>query len=164
MRIKALFVALIFLISSNVFAQDVFNGCGMEGDAKVAHVKQLNLLKNRYSLPKTADFNQKITLKAMLEAGDDTNRWNDAQAGEIVGYVHDVIKGAVESVNCRPKDPYYRDTHIEIILDPDHDEATERVIVEVTPRLRSSIPAAPAYSPGKLFEDSLTNKRTSSAG
>jgi hypothetical protein len=49
--------------------------------------------------------------------------------------VVDVLVGGIESCNCSAKAHIDRDTHIELGLTADAAE-TERVIVEVTPRLR----------------------------
>lgn len=118
-------------------ALETFNGCGMEGDASNPAVRELNLLKNRYTAPEPQQIDPNVTLAAILEPGDDRTRWNDHHAGEITGYVWDVKVGGVETVNCRASDPPDRDTHIELVLDPMSGSEARRVIVEVTPRWRS---------------------------
>jgi len=115
---------------------DVFNDCPMEGDAVKQNVRQLNLLKNRYSFPQSSDFNHDITLQKLLNPGNDANRWNTYQAAEITGYIYDVKPGGVETCNCKTKDIEKRDTHIEMVLNPMQSGSTQRVIVEVTPRFR----------------------------
>jgi hypothetical protein len=122
--------------SSPVGGQEVYNGCRVEGDAKSVAVQALNRLKNRYSAPALHDFDRSVTLAAMLAPGFDENRWKDTKAAEIIGYVHDVKVGGVESSNCGAKDPLYRDTHIELVLDPMNAGGPKRLIVEVTPRWR----------------------------
>jgi len=109
----------------------------MEGDASNPAVRELNLLKNRYIAPEAQQIDSRVTLTAMLEPGDDRTRWNDHHAAEISGYVWDVKVGGVETVNCHAYDPPERDTHIELVLDPMNGPEDRRVIVEVTPRLRS---------------------------
>ncbi|MHB8069163.1 MAG: hypothetical protein ACYDIC_14835 [Desulfobaccales bacterium] len=136
MWVRILLALTLLLFTSQVFAQEVFNNCPMEGDAKKAAVRHLNRLKNRYRAPQPEDFNRDITLKAMLVPGDDDNRWKDSQAGEITGYVFEVKGGEEETCNCHAKENEYQDTHIELILDPRQTEKTKRVIVEVTPRWR----------------------------
>ncbi|HXJ04095.1 MAG TPA: hypothetical protein VNH65_03300 [Candidatus Acidoferrum sp.] len=118
-------------------ALETYNGCGMEGDASNPAVRELNLLKNRYTAPDPQQIDPRVTLDAMLDPGDDRGRWNDRHAAEITGYVWDVKVGGVETVNCRATDPPDRDTHIELVLDPLNSSETRRVIVEVTPRWRS---------------------------
>jgi hypothetical protein len=105
----------------------------MEGDARAANARALNLLKNRYEAPTW--LNPAITLSAMLAPGDDRSRWKVRDGAEVVGYVADVKVGGVETCNCHARDPLDRDTHIELCLDPMDGEA-QRVIVEVTPRWR----------------------------
>ncbi len=134
-------VGMLLLISvalsySLANGQEVYHGCRMEGDAKSVSVQHLNLLKNRYHAPAPGDFDRAVTLQAMLVPGYDENRWKDTKAAEIIGYVHDVKVGGVESCNCHAKDPLYRDTHIELVLDPMNAGGSKRLIVEVTPRWR----------------------------
>lgn len=119
-------------------ALENFHGCGMEGDASSASVRQLNLLKNRYAAPEPQQMDAGVTLAAMLEPGDDRYRWNDHHAAEITGYVWDVKVGGVETVNCHATEPVERDTHIELVLDPMNSGEDHRVIVEVTPRIRAT--------------------------
>lgn len=78
----------------------------------------------------------KVTLAALMAPGDDTSRFDDKRGATIEGYVADVKVGGVESVNCHTHDPKYRDTHVELTLDPLHDNETKHVIVEVTPQWR----------------------------
>jgi hypothetical protein len=133
---KTKLLLLVLLLSSSLLAQDVINNCGMEGKTKIERIKALNRKKNRYNLPSASDFNKKVTLKAMLAQGDDTNRWKETDAAELTGYVVGVSKGSVETCNCGTKDLQYQDTHIELLLDTKNHDNTRRVIVEVTPRLR----------------------------
>jgi hypothetical protein len=118
-------------------AFETFNGCGMEGDAASHAVRELNLLKNRYTAPEPQQIDPSVSLAAMLEPGDDRTRWNDHHGAEITGYVWDVKVGGVETVNCHAPDPPDRDTHIELVLDPMNGSEDRRVIVEVTPRSRA---------------------------
>jgi len=128
---------LIILFSAVIFPQEIYNGCGMEGKAKSERVKLLNGLKNRYNFPGKNDFDKSVGLKAVLQPGDDENRWNEHKAAEITGYVYNVKPGCVESCNCYAKDKLFRDTHIELVLDPNISRENKRMIVEVTPRLRA---------------------------
>jgi hypothetical protein len=116
---------------------ETFNGCGMEGDATNPAIRELNLLKNRYTAPEPQQIEQRVTLAAMLEPGDDRGRWNDHRAAEITGYVWDVKVGGLKTVNCHAADPSGRDTHIELVFDPMNGSENRRVIVEVTPRSRA---------------------------
>jgi hypothetical protein len=118
---------------------EIYHGCGMEGDARSQGVQALNRLKNRYAAPQQID--PVITLAAMLAPGRDTGRWKVKQGAEIVGYVFDVKVGGIESTNCHVRAAEQRDTHIELVLDPMAGSPTQRVIVEVTPRLRGIMSA-----------------------
>src|SRR5215469_6751798 len=115
---------------------EIFNGCGMEGDARSLGVRALDRLKNRYTQPTPEQIDSRITLAAILAPGDDMSRWKVKEGAEIVGYVWDVKRGGIESTNCRARDDLDRDTHIELVLDPMRSDSSARMIVEVTPRWR----------------------------
>lgn len=126
-------------------APSAYHSCALEGNPSpngpnVAALRLLNEQKNRWHAPADADIDPTFTLAALLQPGNDDNRFNDSKAGEIEGWVVNVKVGGVETVNCRATDPLYRDTHIEVA---DHMGApeTERVIVEVTPRWRAAMQA-----------------------
>jgi hypothetical protein len=133
---------LILLLITNLFGQDYYNDCSLQGTAKSIKLQNFNRLKNRYVAPRSEDFDRSITLEQMLEKGDDAKRFTNSQAAEITGYVHDVKVGGVETCNCGAKDPLYRDTHIELVLDPMDSEGTKVVIAEVTPRWRAMMKQA----------------------
>ena len=139
-------IVLCLSLSIPTFAQnkdssslEIYNGCGMEGDARSPGVQALNRLKNRYTAPQQID--PAITLAAMLAPGRDTGRWKVKQGAEIVGYVLDVKVGGIESTNCHARAAEQRDTHIELVFDPMAASPTQRVIVEVTPRWRAIMAA-----------------------
>jgi hypothetical protein len=115
---------------------DVLDGCGMEGSSKIASVKKLNRLKNRYTVPQDSQINRSITLRAMLAPGDDKLRWNSNDAMEITGYVLDIKPGGSETCNCAKKDPAHKDAHIELVLHSTDTLLTQSVVVEVTPRFQ----------------------------
>ena len=130
-----------FLIAAPLAAQDTFHGCGMKGTAKPAAIKAVNQLKNRYTAPADQDVDAGVTLTAILAPGDDTDRFNEDNAAEIVGYVYDVKPGGKETCNCGATDPALRDTHIELVPSLTLNDKTHRVIVEVTPRWREMMAA-----------------------
>jgi hypothetical protein len=114
-----------------------FHGCGREGDARSLAVRALDRLKNRYTAPRQNEIDPKITLEEILAPGNDVSRWKVKQGAAIVGYVWDVKRGGIESVNCHARDDADRDTHLELVLDPMNGGASRRMIVEViTPRWR----------------------------
>ncbi len=117
----------------------ILAACPVEGDARNPQVKALNLLKRRMTTPAVADMDNQVTLTAMVAPGDDTSRFDTKKGATIEGYVADVKVGGVETVNCHTHDPQYRDTHIELTLDPLHDAENKHVIVEVTPQWREQM-------------------------
>jgi hypothetical protein len=116
----------------------ILAACPVQGDAKDAKARELNPLKRRMNTPGASDLDPKVSLSAILAPGEDRNRWDQRKAGVISGYVADVKVGGVESVNCHTKDPLYRDTHIEVVLNP-NDGEDKYVIVEVTPQWREAM-------------------------
>lgn len=135
----AFLVAFVLLFSPLLMAQEVIliNGepCGIHGNAKNPEIIALNVYKNRYTAPNRADFNTAVNLDALLNSGD-PNQFSQQKAAVVRGYVYDVKIGGIETCNCKAKDALYRDTHIEITPDENHTDAKDRLIVEVTPRLR----------------------------
>jgi hypothetical protein len=107
--------------------------CPVEGGALSAEARAFVRLKNRTESPAPEDFDERVTLEALLRPGDDRGRWSEARAAAVEGYVVGVASGGVESANCYSLTS--RDTHI--YLAPTR-EATTRgaVVVEVTPRMR----------------------------
>ncbi len=114
----------------------VLANCPAGGDARSATVRALNELKRRINGPTSRDLDLRVTLAAMVAPGDDTARWSEQRGATIEGYVAGVKIGGVESVNCHTHDPNYRDTHIELTLDPMKGDERTYVIVEVTPQIR----------------------------
>src|SRR5262249_19355423 len=123
--------------------QDVRTGsdgtmCGLEGTAVSAAGKALNRLKNRWQPPKADDIDPDVTLAALLAPGDDLDRFSEEKGARVAGFVVAVKVGGKETCNCKATAQLDRDTHIELSLSNDAPE-TQRVIVEVTPRLRDRL-------------------------
>lgn len=118
---------------------EIFHGCPMEGSATTASARALNVQKNRFTDPVASDMNSAATLTAILQPGDDSTRWTTATAAEVVGRVHDVKLGRVETVNCRASEHELRDTHIELVLAATDSAPARRVVAEITPRWRHSM-------------------------
>ena len=115
---------------------DVFHGCALERTAQHESRKELNRLKNRGTVRQAALIASSLTLTAMLQPGDDTNRWSTDSGAVIEGYVLHVKPGGQETVNCGEAEDLYRDTHIEITPSGTDTLKRRRIIVEVTPRWR----------------------------
>jgi hypothetical protein len=121
--------------------EDEESECPLEGSAKSEEVKSLNILKNRTAFPTSTDFDTSISLSSILAEGNDKDRWQSASAARIQGYVANVKPGGIETCNCKSKNIDDRDTHIEILLNPNSDDKIKRLIVEVTPRMRKLMKA-----------------------
>ena len=107
--------------------------CPNAGIALTTRARNLHRLKNRTSIPTATDFDSTITLDALLQPGDDTNRWSNNRAARLQGEVIDVAYARPEATNCF--NPCRRDIHITVAT---HKGATKReqVIVEVTPNFQ----------------------------
>lgn len=113
-----------FILASN---------CPAMGIALTSKAMHLHRLKNRTALPVDADFEPRVRLYSLLQAGDDGGRWSVERAARVEGEVIDVAYARPEATNCFH--PCRRDIHINIAT---HKGAAmnEQVVVEVTPKLR----------------------------
>lgn len=116
------------------------DSCPPEGSTKKMVVQALNRDKNRFEAPSVDDVDTDVTLAAMLAPGEDEQRFDQKRAARVVGFVVDVKVGGRETCNCGATNPIDRDTHIELALSPDA-PPNQRIIVEVTPRLRKQMKA-----------------------
>lgn len=111
----------------------VERNCPSAGIALTSETRRLHRLKNRTALPREADFDSRVTLAALLQPGDDRNRWSTDRAARVQGQVIDVAYAGSEAANCFS--PCRRDIHI-LIATRDGATKSEQVVVEVTPKLR----------------------------
>lgn len=137
---KALFIPLLlFSLYTSAQAVIAIDGvrCDVHGSAKAgSRAYYINALKNRYTFPRSTDFDKSITFPALIQSAD-PNQFSTDKAVRLQGYVFNVKVGGVESCNCKTKDPAFRDTHIELTPDETHTGPQYRLIAEVTPRLRA---------------------------
>jgi len=131
-RRTLLFVGVVVALTVAVWIVLARN-CPDAGIALTATARYLHRLKNRTSLPQTADFDSRVTLDALLQPGDDAGRWSNDRAARIQGQVIDVGYARPEATNCYS--PCRRDIHI-LIANHNGAAKTEEVVVEVTPNLR----------------------------
>jgi hypothetical protein len=145
-------------------AQDVYHNCGMSGRTNVVRIKALNRQKNRYVAPSHQQIDSNISLRAMLQPGNDANRFRTDRAAVIVGYVVSAKPGGIESCNCWAKEVKWRDTHIDVAMNPQEaSDKTRRVIVEVTPRWRA-IKAKPSATGRRVVDWSTPAPASSIVG
>ena len=107
--------------------------CPPTGAALSPSEREFMRLKNRDAEPSPRDFDDAVTLEALLRRGEDRERWSESRAGRVEGYVVEVVEGGVEAANCYSYRE--RDTHVHVALRADAPR-TEWVVVEVTPRSR----------------------------
>jgi hypothetical protein len=116
---------------------EVFNNCGLEGNASRPDIRDRNRLKNRQTAPQASDIDASITLQAILQPAPDETRFQDSDGATITGFVFDVKAGSTESVNCGSTTVEFKDTHIEVTLSSTDTDKTSRFIIEVTPKWRA---------------------------
>lgn len=107
--------------------------CPPPGCALSSERRALARLKNRTALPEGKDFDNRVTLEALLLPGEDEARWSSSRAATIEGYVVAVGDGAIEAANCFALGG--RDTHIDVALGMNA-PPRERMVAEITPRMR----------------------------
>jgi hypothetical protein len=134
-RKRAAGLTLIFLVSLTAVVQFVLpqRYCPPTGAALAPSGRELMRLKNRDAEPSPRDFDDGVTLEALLRRGEDRARWSESRAGRVEGYVVEVVEGGVEAANCYSYRE--RDTHVHVAPRADAPR-TEWVVVEVTPRAR----------------------------
>ena len=128
-RFKAIPISLLIVISIILLQLNILP----YGISFSRNMRALNKLKNRTLPPQEPDYDDRVTLAALLQPGDDSARWSETAAARVEGYVISVRDGSVESANCYSL--FRRDTHIEVALGRDA-SPQERVELEVTPRIR----------------------------
>ena len=119
---------MLSILLALVVSASPFPGCPAQGDNPTARIQHLDLLKNRAVAPAT--INPAVTLTALM-AGE---TWPDHTGATVKGYVVEVKRGGVESVNCHSK--AHQDTHIEISPYP-HPRHGHVMIVEYTPFVKA---------------------------
>lgn len=125
------FLVVIFLL----FVWFVLaRNCPSAGIALTSRARDHHRLKNRIAFPQAADFDSRITLDALLQPGNDHDRWSTNRAARIQGLVIDVAYAGTESANCW--NPYRRDIHVVIATHKDATK-TEQVVLEVTPHFQN---------------------------
>ena len=129
---KFMLVGVVVALFITVWLVLAWN-CPSAGIALTSNARRVHRLKNRTASPQAADFDSRVTLDALLQPGDDSNRWSSDRAARIEGEVIDVEYAGFEATNCY--NPCRRDLHI-LIAKRKGVAKTEHVVLEVTPNLR----------------------------
>jgi hypothetical protein len=127
---------LLGLLLSGPHAGDRSAPCPPQGDATRPEIRALNEKRARNETPEDDDLDETVTIDALIEPGDDSLRWQDGAAVEIVAYVVDVRDGGATSANCHSADPAEHDTVLELSPDADVFDRAHRVFAAVTPARR----------------------------
>ncbi len=134
-RRRLIFVLSLVVIGLTAGVVLLKRNCPAAGIAISQTTRDLHRLKNRTSLPRQIDFDDRVSLSNMLHPGDDRTRWSSARAARVEGYVVSIAKGGIEWTNCYL--PCSRDTHIYVALRPDA-PAREQIVFEITPRIETA--------------------------
>jgi hypothetical protein len=127
-------LALLTVSLTAVLLTRVHNDvCPAEGAALSPRGREFARLKNRVGVPKVQDFDESVSLEALLRPGEDRGRWSESRAGRVEGYVVEVVEGGIEAANCYS--PRRRDVYVHVAPRADAPRS-EWVVVEVTPRAR----------------------------
>ena len=127
--------------SDNVYILADGSACRPQGDNARPELIALDLQKNRPSPPNSEDIDSDVTLAAILSPGTDIDRFDATRAATIEGIVVRVKEGSKESCNCHASQAIDQDAHIELALSGSA-TPTQRVVVEVTPRIRKQMKVA----------------------
>ena len=166
MLLHNLIAALVLVVNCSLtsWAQEVISDCDVHGSARMERPEyRLNVYKNRYKFPRKSDFITGITLRQLLESGNEDD-FPIEKAVILTGYVYDVKMGGVETCNCKATDQDHRDTHIELTPDANHTGPEYRLIVEVTPRIRTLLAMKGMDWSTSELKDMLVGHRVKVAG
>ena len=129
---RRLLVVVIIVVVLVAYWLLLARNCPSAGVALTRRARALHRLKNRTALPQESDFDSRVTLDALLQPGDDRDRWSTDHAARIQGQVIDVAYARPEATNCYS--PCRRDIHI-LVANRKDAAKNEQVVVEVTPNL-----------------------------
>jgi hypothetical protein len=124
--------------NDNVYILADGKPCRPQGDSRNPALIALDLQKNRATAPTAADIDPDVTLGAILSPGTDIGRFDATRGATVAGIVIRVKEGSKETCNCHAQDENDQDTHIELALSAGA-TPPQRVVVEVTPRLRKQM-------------------------
>jgi hypothetical protein len=133
LKAAGLILLLLVLLTAAAHAFLPSIPCPAGGAAVSPGGREFARLKNRVGATKLQDFDESVSLEALLRPGEDHGRWSESRAGSIEGYVVEVAEGGIEAANCYS----YRERDVHIHVAPRADAPrSEWVVVEVTPRAR----------------------------
>ena len=139
---NALAILLGAVLAATPAAPRGSSPCPPGGDATKPRIRELNEKKARDQTPSDEDIDETVSIEALLEPGDDSLRWQEGAAVEIVGYVLEVRDGGATSANCHSSDVADHDTILEMSPDADVFDGAHRVFAVVTPGRRRTMSKA----------------------
>lgn len=130
---------LLLAISGAVAARAQDSGpgpCPPQGDATKPKTQQLNQKKARMDEPSDEDVDDTADVNALIAPGDDSLRWQDDTAVEIVAFVLDVRDGGMASSNCHSADPADHDLILDLSPGANVSDNSHRLVAVMTPQWR----------------------------
>lgn len=123
------------------------NNCPPEGKARQTspplkpREENLNVHKNRNTLPNGVDFDKTVTAEKMYNSNDDSI-FSANKAATIEGYILKGNQEGVESCNCYTTDATQYDTHIYLSPTPitNRTKLADCIVIEITPYSRTLHP------------------------
>ncbi len=112
------------------------SGCPPQGDAKKQKIQRLNELGARMEEPSDDDYDDTADVSALIEPGEDSQRWQSSTAVEITAYVLDVQDGGPTSANCHSMNPADHDTVLYLTPGASVSDNGHRLVAVITPRWR----------------------------
>jgi len=136
MRKTAILALGVLLVLPEALLAQSGGACPPQGAATKSKAKKLNELRARTDEPTDDDYDDTIDVSALIDPGDDTQRWSNSSAAEITAFVVDVRDGGMASSNCFSPDPADHDTVLELSAGADVSDPSHRVIAVITPQWR----------------------------
>lgn len=125
------------------YAEGEIDSKPLTGDNSNPEIQAEDVLKNRQpgnpGEPKAIETNATLAslLAPQADAETDKGRFSESKGAVITGYVRKIVSGGCETCEYHSDRPEDLDTHIDLVTDPDHDDAAHTVVVEVNHWWRS---------------------------
>src|ERR1044071_8745425 len=92
LKVAGLILLLLVLLTAGALRFLPGLPCPAEGVAFTPGRRAFMRLKNRVGAPQPQDFDERVTLEALLRPGEDGGRWSESRAGRVEGYVVEVVE------------------------------------------------------------------------
>jgi hypothetical protein len=131
-----LLCGLVLAGAATLRAQAAPGACPPQGDATKAKIQQLNTLRARLEEPSDDDYDDTADVNALIEPGDDSQRWQNDTAVEITAFVVNIRDGGPTSANCHSPNAADHDTILDLSPGQSVSDPSHRVLAVITPQWR----------------------------